>query len=768
MNRLLFIFLCLFIIHPATAQLDSLLDSDPTLEELMNMEVVSASRSAEKVSQAPANIIVVTAKQIEDRGYRTLEEIMKDVAGFDFSVGQPAGEYPTHFLFRGIGDVGQTKFALLVDGIVQNDISNGWMRNVGFNFTMNDIERVEIVSGPGSALYGAFSYSGFINVITKKEDKRREEPLYVKAQMSYGSHQTMAPELFAAYRFESGLNLHLAGRLMVSDGDGGVNRYDPGNYFRNNFEPDSVLTTEYGNVSNTTNGTTLALADGFNNSLRDYYVRGKLTKDGFEAGFNFWNRREGLGSEVVGYEYFTNTDGLDYQAHHDGAMAYFQHILDGDRVNNNARLYYRTNGILPNTGFYYTYQYQSVEGDTFSVADKKKSYSGHGYIIGFEDQLTIELSEKNTFLVGFLGEQKIREYFGISIGDPQDQSNTIVNSTFPSGETTTNPVYFSKYGAVYLQDELYIADPLILTLGFRYDMDEFYGNILNPRAALVYVPESGFNFKAMYGQAFKPPTIFELQDEWRGNIDLLPEVVQTTELELGYVIPKWASIKANIFYNNLTNLIVVAANPNPDEVPIGESGQKATYYQNIGSTNVSGASLRADVFFNKNFSMYANYQYLRGRDGEELDNVAAHKANFGLNYLVWRKLNINLRGNYVGRTKAPITNNYFHPKTPESIAAVGYDYVTEESPDGYSDGFLLFNLTLTGRNLLKGKKYDLQPQLIVRNLLDEQYFQMGRQSGSGTRPVDEVQSSIQNPIGFIPAYHPQPGREVFLGLKFSF
>ena len=81
------------------------------------------------------------------------------------------------------------------------------------------------------------------------------------------------------------------------------------------------------------------------------------------------------------------------------------------------------------------------------------------------------------------------------------------------------------------------------------------------------------------------------------------------------------------------------------------------------------------------------------------------------------------------------------------------------------DGHFVVDLTVTARNLL-GDETALEPQLIIRNLLGEEYVGIGRQSGSGVRPVDELQPTVQNPSGFIPAYHPQPGRELFLVARY--
>ena len=85
-----------------------------------------------------------------------------------------------------------------------------------------------------------------------------------------------------------------------------------------------MLTTEYGNIANERNavGRRKAIPDGFGTDVDDTFLRGRLSKGGFELGFSLWDRDEGLGSQVMGYEYFANTDGLDYRAHHAGYAVY--------------------------------------------------------------------------------------------------------------------------------------------------------------------------------------------------------------------------------------------------------------------------------------------------------------------------------------------------------------------------------------------------------------------------------------------------------------
>ena len=750
-------------------EMPSLLDLVETdLAALMEMSVVTAARKGQVASEAPASLHVVTRDMIQRRGYLTLEDVLRDLPGFDLATGQPSGEYPTHFLYRGIGDVGQTKVLIMVDGIVRNDVSNGWARNLGYDFSLADVDKIEVIGGPGSALYGANAYAGLVNVITGKPEAATEG-MSMAVQATVGSHGTRAPEAVVRYRGKNGLAAQLAGRWFVTDGDDG-DRPDPGNYFHNNVEPDTVRTTEYGNIANERNadGSRKALADGFGTQVDDTFLRGRLSKGGFEIGFSLWDRDEGLGSQVVGYEYFANTDGLDYRAHHGGYAAYVGYATDlGEGLSSYTRGYFRSDRVLPETGFYYTFQYQGVDnGSDPAVVDKQKSYHGEGFVAGLEQQLNWELLPHNSLVAGYQLEQEIKEFWGVSLNESQDAKSSIVESNYPTEERVVQPSFYSRNAAVYLQDEHRFARGYALTAGLRFDADDEYGMVLNPRAGLVRSVEQGMGYKLLFGRAFKAPSVFELFDEFRGNEDLEPEKVTTGELEVNYRKGDRAYVRAGVFSSHMTNLIRVAPNPDTSRVPVGPISQHKNYYQNIGSTGVRGLTLAADVQLAPSAFGYVNYSYTQDEDGDEVDNISQHKINAGVNLRPHRHVNANLRANWRGRSRAPVSNVYFHLKDAASVEAVGYDYETAADADGYLEGHFLLHATLTGTDL-GGSLDRLQPQLIARNLLGEDYLQMGRQSGSGARPSGDLQPQVQNPLDFIPPYHPQPGREILLVLRYQ-
>ncbi|MBN1302256.1 MAG: TonB-dependent receptor [Melioribacteraceae bacterium] len=740
-----------------------------SIRDLMNVKVVTASRKEQNIPEAPANITVITSEMIERRGYKSLTEMFEDLPGFDFTIKQPSGEYPSHNIFRGITDVGQTKLLFMVDGIIQNDISNGWLNNMGYDFSIADVEKVELISGPGSALYGANAYAGLVHVITKEPLKNSAENYFLEAKFAYGSYNTLIPEIFAGYKFGNGLSLQLAGRLYMSDGDNGLGRPDPGNYFTDNFEPDSVLTTEYGNISNLSlSGKRKKIPDGFNASINNIYIRGKIRKDNFTMGFNYWEKKEGLGSEVVGYEYFANKNSLDYLVNHGGLTLYSTYDLElSDDLNSKSLFYYRNTKVMPETGFIYTYQYQSVNNGINNVVyDKKKGYSGEGFEMRVEQQFNIDINDDHNIIMGLLYEQKNGQYYGISLGEEQDEYSTIVGSTFTNETRSVQPFYFDKNYAAYLQDQLKLHNGFNLTTGLRYDYNNQYGSVFTPRAALLIEPARDLILKFLYGHAYKAPTLFELHDEWRGNDNLKPQKIQTSEAVINYLYSENIGIKLNYFYSHLDNLIIEAPNPDPILFPIGTSGQYATFFQNAGSTNVSGFTVSLNHLFNSSISYSVNYTRLYGENGNQLDNTAKDKINLELNFIIMDKININVRGNYTGKVKAPVTNKYFYPKSESTVRDIGYDYVVAEDADGFIDPVFLINLTVRGNNLF-GDDPALEPEIIIRNIFDTKYFTPGRQAGSGIRPVSSIQPEIQNPNGFIPAYHPQPGREIIFRLNYK-
>ncbi|HEU5338880.1 MAG TPA: TonB-dependent receptor plug domain-containing protein, partial [Sulfuricaulis sp.] len=137
------------------------------LEQLLNLEVYSASKFTQKVSEAPSSVSIVTADDIRTYGYRTLADILKRIPGLYVTYDRNYSYLGTRGFARP-GDY-NTRILLLVDGYrISDGIYDGGLIGTDFNVDVDLIDRVEFVPGPGSAIYGSSAVFGVINVITKK------------------------------------------------------------------------------------------------------------------------------------------------------------------------------------------------------------------------------------------------------------------------------------------------------------------------------------------------------------------------------------------------------------------------------------------------------------------------------------------------------------------------------------------------------------------------------------------------------------------------
>jgi len=169
-------------VDAAEAALRRLLDSDPEFRpELFDAPrfvrllaevrrkrqspvVSSVSKSLESLREAPATVIVVTADEIRRRGYLDIEAVLHDLPGFDFS--KRAGASYSNIYQRGYRSLETNRTLLMVDGVEDNDLasSTAWISR---QIALSNIDRIEVVYGPASTMYGANAFAGVVNIITK-------------------------------------------------------------------------------------------------------------------------------------------------------------------------------------------------------------------------------------------------------------------------------------------------------------------------------------------------------------------------------------------------------------------------------------------------------------------------------------------------------------------------------------------------------------------------------------------------------------------------
>ena len=155
---------------------------DLSLDELVDMVVVSASRQPERLSEAPATVIVLTRDDLAARGYRDLSEIYDDLPGMDLS--RAFGDTTFRNQWRGLRKSISVPYQLLLDGQPLNHLYFNQDEIIAA-LPMSGIERVEVVYGPSAVIYGANAFVGVVNVVTAEPSEA--EGLRWHGRVSAGS-----------------------------------------------------------------------------------------------------------------------------------------------------------------------------------------------------------------------------------------------------------------------------------------------------------------------------------------------------------------------------------------------------------------------------------------------------------------------------------------------------------------------------------------------------------------------------------------------------
>lgn len=171
--------------------------------------VVTATRTERRIGDVPATVTVIDKEAIEGSSVERLEDILAGSCGVDQQGNHTYGRGRSNVYMRGINDVG--KMLMLVDGI---PVNNSWHGSVEWNqIPLENIERIEIVRGPASSLYGSQAMGGVVNIITKVPQEAHK----ITFRQEYGSLDTWMSLLSMEGRAER-FGYYLSGKYKASDG----------------------------------------------------------------------------------------------------------------------------------------------------------------------------------------------------------------------------------------------------------------------------------------------------------------------------------------------------------------------------------------------------------------------------------------------------------------------------------------------------------------------------------------------------------------------
>ncbi|UFS68795.1 TonB-dependent receptor [Geomonas sp. RF6] len=494
-----------------TGQTTSVELSELSLEELMNVKVATvygASRFQQNVSEAPSSVSIVTADEIKKFGYRTLADIINSQRGL-FTTND---RNYTYIGARGVDRSGgySNRILILVDGHRTNENVYG-TAFVGHDFVLDVdlIERVEIIRGPGSSLYGDNAFFGVINVITRHDNSLQG----VEVSGNAGSLESYQGRISYGKRFNDDFALSLSGTIYDSRGN------------RNLYYP------EY-DTPEQNNGVARNL-----DYERNYSFFSTATLKDFTLQGTFVKRTKGVPTASYGATFNDHRfHSVDYRGYLD--LKYEHTFNEWETM---ARGYYD----------YYDYfediPFNAESGD---VVLNRDSAENHWW--GTEVKLSRTLWEKHRVIVGADFQSNTKQQLNNHDLDPYLLH---LHADHPTWRW-----------ASYLQDEFTLLPNLILNAGVRYDYYNTFGSTVNPRAALIYEPFESTSLKAVYGEAFRAPNSYELyydepSSEQKGNLNLAPEKIRSTELIWEQTLGEHVRTTVTGYYNTITKMITQITDP---------------------------------------------------------------------------------------------------------------------------------------------------------------------------------------------------------------
>ncbi len=570
------------------ARMQSLLNM--SLEELLDVEIIVASKNEESVFDAPSSVTVFTRQEILAMGITTMDELLNFVPGF----------ISTREIVFGQGNMvaarGQTtpqasyNILFMLDGQrLNNELGGGALSEYNHFLSLFNVKRVEVIRGPGSALYGTSAFSGVVNIITTTDTN--------DAFVSFGNDNSREA-YFNVSENEGKWNIAISGRHFKDEGQTYTDTLSDNNDFTQDPRQgqDAYVSLSY---------------DKLRVNLRhqqretsDFYVgRWPSSRDNqTDTQQNFI---------ALNYELFDNEKwhvSLDasYMKMEQEMLSEF---LSEQTVQNFPPSVTTTgNRAIAIGSIGEETEWQASIDSSYSLNEKHTLFAGLSWrrpkVVGFYDASNYNLNDVETAFENQPPAGNL-EYYG----------NIVKNNYLLSGKSYRDIV------GLYLQHKYKLNEKITTTLGVRGDRYSDVDSAANPRLALVYSHNDNTKFKLMYGEAFRAPSMRQLYISGIGNPDVKPEKIKTTELAWLQAYNR-IQTKLTWFHSRSMDKLDTILVDNTDRLFFNLEGTLITAgWELEASTKWKGLSLRTAYthltkteenprrFPEQTFSLIANYQY---------------------------------------------------------------------------------------------------------------------------------------------------------------
>jgi outer membrane receptor protein involved in Fe transport len=586
--------------------------------------VVSAGRVEQRLSDVPTHTTVLTREDIERSSAQTVDDLLREVPGFSLfrrSSSVTANPTTQGVSLRGIGPSGVSRTLVLLDGVPLNDAFGGWV--YWDKVPLESIERIEVVRGGGSALYGNYALGGVINIVTRKP-----QTTGAQGTVEGGTHNTVNAHLQADY-VTAPVALSLQGNVFSTDGFPIVRADQRGPV---DINADSRHQTFLGRLEYTpTAQSSLFLTGSYFNEDRGNGTL--LQKNSTENGYVAAGGRLRMG------------DGSDWQLTIYSQLQTFDSTFT--RISSD-----RTVEALT------TFQEVPSLGVGGSLQWTKRLFTQHLVTAGIDAQFIDGESDEDLF--NFAG-------------------TTVTTHREAGGQ--------QRFFGLFAQDIYTPLPPLQITVALRFDdfrngdasrtdrtlatgatsRTDFptrTDTSLSPKLAILYRVTDALSLRGAAYQAFRAPTLNELYRQFRvqnvvtlANPGLGPERLTGGEIGLDYTLRAGWLLTLTGFWNELKDPVsnVTLGPPFPPDCP---SGTVCRQRQNLGRTRSRGVEVELRYTPTRAWMFWASYLYNESTvrsfpadpslEGKRVPQVPKHMYTLGAQYLNPRVVNAAVLGRFVG------------------------------------------------------------------------------------------------------------------------
>jgi iron complex outermembrane receptor protein len=509
-----------------------------SLEQLLEVTVVGASKYEQKQSEVAAAVSVITRSEIQAFGWRTLADALASLPGIHVTYDR---QY-TYLGTRGFGLPGDltARVLITVNGNRVNDpVYDGGPAGREFPLDMALVERIEFIPGPGGAVYGQNAMFGVVNVITRNGADLDGVELAAAAQRPQALREG---RVSWGKRLGNGVDVVLSASGLRSRGED--------RFF------------EYGSAGLS------GVAAGLDAERdREFYARVGRGAWAFDVMYGDRGKKDPTASffsdPLVPGSFTKDSYGL--------AQLQYQDLFAGDTLHVSGRLFagrYRYDSTLSYGGALVAFP---AEGDWRGTEWRLLSTAvpGHKLMLGIEAQDNVHTDQ--------------------SVNDLADPANSfkIARSGYRVG--------------VYAQDEWRVGPTLTATLGYRVDRNNITGTKASPRAALIWQATPATTLKALAGRAHRAPNVYESQYDdvfsQVSNPALDGERIDTLELVADHRIGSDLALRASVYEWTMHDIVTLGIDPvsGLTQYQSGEKVKARGLELSADKTWASGARLRGSV-----------------------------------------------------------------------------------------------------------------------------------------------------------------------------